>query len=240
MLEHQSRVKEPFNVKKLTYRHEIKHTIHYADSIVLTNRLKTVADFDHFGIDGTYMVNSLYFDNYQNKVLREKLDGVCIREKFRLRYYNQDLSLIRLEKKSKHISLCNKQSAIVTYPQCQRILQGDIDWMLESKEPLIIELYHKMKSQLLKPKTIISYVRQAFFYPAGNVRITLDRELKTGGYCTDFLSPNALKLSIQHPQTMILEVKYDEFLPELIQDIIQLQNRRHTAFSKYAAGRCFG
>lgn len=60
---------------------------------------------------GHYLIRSLYIDNLADKVFREKIDGVSRREKFRIRYYNGDSSLIHLEKKSKLNGLETKATA---------------------------------------------------------------------------------------------------------------------------------
>ncbi len=84
------------------FRHERKHYITPADHAALCQRLAPVMERDpHAGPDGTYTVHSLYFDDWRDTALREKIDGLPRREKFRIRYYNGDLSFIRLEKKSK-------------------------------------------------------------------------------------------------------------------------------------------
>lgn len=108
-------------------------------------------------MDGKYFIRSLYFDNPADKALREKLDGVNLREKFRLRYYNLDPSLIHLEKKSKQSGLGCKQSADLTPAEAQALVEGRLDWMMDSGRPLIQELYSKMRSQGLRPKTIVDY-----------------------------------------------------------------------------------
>ena len=84
----------------MKFRHELKQEITYADMLVLRQRLKTVMQKDSHATDGRYEIRSLYFDNLNDKALREKIDGVNVREKFRIRYYNGDTSLINLEKKS--------------------------------------------------------------------------------------------------------------------------------------------
>lgn len=104
---------------------------------------------------------------------------------------------------------------------------------------MLIELYSKMLSQGLKPKTIVDYIREPFIYGPGNVRITLDYEIKTGLRSLDFLNPNSITISVdQNP--IILEVKWDEFLPSIIKDAVQLEGRRTSAYSKYAASRMYG
>lgn len=220
----------------LKFRHEWKHEINAADLIILRQRLRAVMRTDPHAADGKYRIRSLYFDNNEDKALREKLDGVNIREKFRIRLYNNDPSVIHLEKKSKRGGLGSKQSVSITAKETQRIISGDIDWMHDDERELLRELYQKMRAQGLKPRTIVDYTREPFIFPAGNVRVTLDYDIRTGLCCTDVLSPDCPTVPVPG-NPAVLEVKWDEFLPDVIRDIVQLEGRRTGAFSKYAASR---
>lgn len=223
----------------MKYRHEWKHEISYGDMLVLRQRLSTVMKRDKHAIDGKYLIRSLYFDNASDKALREKVDGVNIREKFRIRYYNNDTSLIHLEKKSKVNGLCLKDSVALSFEQAQAIANGDYGWMIDSGVPLIQELYSKMISQGLRPKTIVDYLREPFVFAPGNVRVTLDYNIRTGMNCTDFLNSNCVTVPAGDAP-IILEVKWDEYLPDIIRDAVQLPNCRVGAFSKYAVCRIYG
>ena len=219
-------------------RHEIKHEINYSDMITIRQRLSAVAYHDPHTIDGKYFIRSLYFDNIADKALMEKVNGLSRREKFRIRYYNGDTSVIHLEKKSKIDHLGSKQSAPLTAGQAQSIVDGDTQWMLDSEHQLIRELYSKMKSQGIAPKTIVDYTREPFIYPAGNVRVTLDYNVRSGMKCTDFLNTDCVTVPVS--DSIILEVKWDGFLPDIIRDAVALADRREGAFSKYAACRIYG
>ena len=223
----------------MDYRHEWKHEISRADLLALRQRLRAVASPDPHAVDGQYKIRSLYFDNAADKALREKLDGVSRREKFRIRYYNGDTSVIRLEKKSKLGGLGNKQSAGLTAAQAQAIADGRLDWMPDSEEELIRELYVKMRCQGLRPRIIVDYIREPFVFGPGNVRVTLDYDIRAGLRCSDFLDPDCPTIPAGDAP-MILEVKWDHFLPDVIRDAVQLPGRRVTAFSKYAQCRIYG
>lgn len=223
----------------MKFRHELKHEISKLDYLVLKSRLLTVVTPDYNGDNGKYKIRSLYFDNIYDSALREKVDGVNCREKFRIRSYNDNTDFIRLEKKSKINGLCNKVSAEITAEEVSKIISGDLEFMQHSNKSLINELYLKMNTKCLLPKTIVDYTREAFLFAPGNVRITLDYDIKTGLTCTDFLDPNAITMSACD-DTIILEVKWDEFLPDIISSIIQLKGRKCSPFSKYAACRIYG
>ena len=220
------------------YRHEWKHELSFQDYLILRQRLRAVMEPDVHAVDGKYSIRSLYFDNLDDKALREKLDGVNRREKFRMRYYNGDPSLIHLEKKSKLNGLGTKYSAPLTVEEAQKIVDGDIDWMMDSPHPLIQELYCKMRYQGMRPKTIVDYTREPYIYRPGNVRVTFDYDIRTGLGCTDFLNPDCVTIPAGDAG-IILEVKWDDFLPEIIQDAVQTPGRRVCAFSKYAQCRIY-
>lgn len=223
----------------MKFRHEWKHEITVPDCLVLSSRLSATARRDAHGQNGRYQIRSLYFDDAHDTALREKIDGVNRREKFRIRYYNNDTSYICLEKKSKCSGLCGKRSVLLSAHEVQSLLSGSLDWMPDSGRPLVQELYWKMKTTGLRPKTIVDYTRDAYVYPAGNVRVTLDSGIRTGLDSTDFLNPSSVTIPAGDAP-IILEVKWDEFLPDVIRDAIQLPGRHASAFSKYAACRIYG
>lgn len=220
----------------MKYRHEIKHEITYGDMLILKSRLGAVLYSDENSKDGRYYIRSLYFDTPEDKALKEKIDGVNKRDKFRIRCYNGDLSFIKLEKKSKLNSLCLKGSEVISKDEVISLLSGDFSFLKNPQKPLFSELYFKMTTEALRPKTLVDYTREAFTYPAGNVRVTLDYDIKTGLSCTDFCDftcPTVPSL----PSPVILEVKYDEFLPDIVKSAVALKGCRSGAFSKYAACR---
>ena len=220
------------------YRHEWKHRLSTSDMIAIRQRMRAVARPDPHAKDGAYIIRSLYFDTPSDKALLEKINGVDMREKFRIRFYDLDTSVIHLEKKSKKSGLGTKYSASLTKEEAQKIVDGDIDWMIGSSQPLVNELYLKMRYQLLAPKTIVEYVREPFIYDAGNVRVTLDYNLRTGLCSTDFLSEDAVMIPAAD-SPILMEVKWDEFLPGIIRDAVQLPFCRSEAFSKYASCRLY-
>lgn len=224
----------------MIYRNELKHIIDPGDKAAICANLRAVARLDeHVGPDGRYRIRSLYFDNVYDTALMEKIDGVNEREKFRIRYYNGDPSVIHLEKKVKRNGLGCKVSADLTREEAQRIVNGDTDWMATSGRALVIELYSKMKAQGLRPKTIVDYTRTPFVYAPGNVRVTIDENIRTGLSCTDFLNPHCITIPAGEA-VILLEVKWDEYLPAVIQRAVQVKNRRAGAFSKYQACRIYG
>lgn len=223
-------------VIRLKFRNEYKHSVSEFDIIGLRQRLRAIARRDkHGGKDGRYLIKSLYFDNCYDKALGEKERGVDKREKFRIRYYNNDPSFIRLEKKSKINGYCLKQTSPITKEQVMSIIHGDIQWMKSSESELINELWAKMNYQLLRPKSIVAYEREAYVYKPGNVRVTIDSNVRGSNNINAFFSCDEPFIKLYNK--IILEVKWDEFLPQIIRDVVQLRNVKTNNFSKYAATR---
>ncbi|MCE5234947.1 MAG: polyphosphate polymerase domain-containing protein [Clostridiaceae bacterium] len=220
-------------------RHEIKLAINEEDRVILRQGLSAVMTRDaNAGAGGRYKVRSLYFDNFDDKALREKLEGVDGREKFRLRCYNDDPSLILLEKKSKTRGLCKKYQSRLTEEEVRRLLNGDTAFLLAG-DALQRELYAKLKTEQLRPRAIVDYMREPFVCTAGNVRVTIDSDIRTGLYSRSFF--DAALPTVQAGDTKhLLEVKFDAFLPDVILNVLQIGSRRAAAFSKYAASRMFG
>ena len=225
--------------KKL--RHELKYNISAHDDLVLSARLRKLFDHDgHAGSHGSYRVSSLYFDTPYDKALADKLAGVRKREKFRIRYYDSDMSFMRLEKKYKIGELCAKHSTGITKEQTDMILAGNADSLLSSGDELMQELYSKIKGQLLSIKTLVSYEREAFIYAPGNVRITIDRKLSAypvRGHTEADGVISGDRLIDMSAAIRVLEIKYDEFIPDIVRMAAALPSGRRVAYSKYAESR---
>ena len=207
----------------MKFRNEWKHEITYSDMLILTARLRAVCKPEEHGVDGKYHIRSLYFDDPFDTALKEKIDGVNM----------------RLEKKSKISGMCHKVWVPIHASEAERILCDDLSWMKDDQRELVRELYLKMKTKGLHPKTIVDYTREAYVFPAGNVRVTLDYDIRTGLQSVDFLNRGVPTVPV-NGSPIILEVKWDEYLPDIIRDAVQLPGRRSAAFSKYAACRIYG
>lgn len=215
-------------------RHEEKHQVNLREALVLSRRLEKLFPRDpHAGPEGSYQVVSLYYDDPYDTALRQKLDGVNRREKFRLRYYGEEPAFFKLEKKYKVKGLCGKGSCRLSREEGERLLRGDFAFLLEKEESLAREFYAKLRRGLA-PKTVVRYTREAFLYAPGNVRVTLDGDIRAGAP-ERFLIPQKLLPALGG--LAVVEVKYDAFLPEIVKLAVQVPNRQGTACSKYALCR---
>jgi len=193
----------------------------------------------HAKNNGKYLIRSVYFDNYDNKVLSQKKEGLLDRDKFRVRLYDYNMDYLNLEKKSKRDNLTFKQKCRLTPEEYEQIRFGDIEWMENDTRPLIKDLYVQMKLYQLKPMTVVDYEREVFIYEYGNVRVTFDGCIKTSFRNNDLLNPD-LAMVETTPNVVVLEVKFDEYLPDVIKQLLQVIDRRKSGYSKYQYSRMFG
>ena len=226
----------PTMTKKVLIRHEIKHLITKADDLVLRLRLRKALSCDRHGKDGCYMVTSLYFDDEYDRAYRAKAEGFSYKEKFRIRYYGDDLSFIKLEKKYKRGDLSAKDSVRLSKEEVEKIIKGDIDFLLKSKEELKKEFYVCLNNTSA-PVSVVRYMREAFVYPYGNVRITFDSDISKIFDARAFLDQDAYYMHLE--EKTILEIKYDRYLPDTIKALVNIDARR-SSYSKYAISRTGG
>jgi len=217
-------------------RNELKYQIPIKQKNTLAQRLYPILKLDpHSNYEG-YWVKSLYFDDISEKALNDNLDGSQNRSKFRIRYYNSDTNYICLEKKVKILNKGYKESVCLTKNQVNMILNKEYEWMLESQNNLLLELYTEIKNSGLSPKTIIYYQRLPFLFSAGNIRITFDFNIQSSNQVDYFLKSD--QSYVPHSQdTCLLEVKYDSFIPDFIKQLIQIPESNWTSHSKYVQGR---
>ncbi len=220
------------------YRHELKYFINTRDYAFLKGKLSQIMVSDPFaGPDNRYLVRSLYFDDIHNSALYDKLDGVEKRKKYRLRLYNHRDSLVKLEKKGKVGQYTLKETERVTRAFCDKILTGDIDFLKGCESRLQADLYIQMKTMLLRPVVVVDYEREAYIHPLGNVRVTFDLKLKTGLLSTELFNPRLPVVDALAPGTVIMEVKFDEFLPQSIQRLVSGIRGERDSISKYVLCR---
>lgn len=218
------------------YRYEKKFLITNIQMEILKNTLSAALYLDSNikNHDGSYFIRSLYFDDYKDTSYFQVLDGISKREKYRIRYYDLDPSYITLEKKSKENNLGKKDKDKLTKEMVMKFINNE---EIESNKPVVTELQSKMKTNLYKPVIIIDYERRAFTYPVNDVRITLDYNISCSYEISKFFEKNINSIPLLEKNTAILEVKYNDFLPDFIKQLINIKNLEITSFSKYSTGR---
>lgn len=224
--------------KELKFRHEMKYYINYRDYWVVRQSLKAVLLPDENGDENnTYHIRSLYFDDRDETALTDKLAGVEARCKYRIRIYNHSRSIIRLEKKIKQGQYIAKKSIPLTYREYQALLARQYAFLLRRKEPLAKELYLQFTCQQLAPRVVVDYQREAYVMDYERVRITFDKDLKSGKP-GDIFDPNLNVWPIGDQGMMVLEVKFNRYLPDYVRRILDnLSSTNRTAISKYVLCR---
>lgn len=216
------------------YRHELKYLISEAQISLLRCRLNGIMKSDpHVGPAGIYNIRSLYFDTYNNQCFYENENGTDPREKFRIRIYNHSSSHITLECKRKERGKTLKTSCPLTLDQTQQLMEGKILKDQHNLPPLLQKLQIQMQTQLLRPVVIVEYDRTPYVYKVGNVRITFDTNVTSCSDVSSFLSENLSKRPIMPRGQHLMEVKFDEFLPDFIYHSLNLEHFQQTAYSKY-------
>lgn len=228
------------------YRHELKYVCSEQQMLLIENRIRNICKPDvHAGAGGRYTVRSVYFDDYNNTCFYENENGIDPREKFRIRIYNGSTERINLECKQKRKGMTHKESCLLTKEQCDSILSGE--WQpnfhsCASDEPdtnLLRKFYLDYQSRMFRGKVIVQYERTPYVYSIGNVRITFDRYISASNSITDFFEDKLTLRPVMPLGQHILEVKYDELLPDYLYNAMQISNLIQTNFSKYYLCRKF-
>ena len=220
--------------KLLQYRHELKYQVTDGQIQLLRNRISHLLPLDsHVAQSGSYCIRSLYFDDYDNRCLKENENGTDPREKFRIRIYNGSAEKISLECKRKERGKTHKTSCPLTQEQTRQLMAGKILPDIGSQPPLLRKLTLQMMTRRLRPVVIVEYRRIPYVYKNGNVRITLDTNILSSSEVETFLDPRISGRPVLPVGQQLLEVKYDEYLPDFIYRSLMLPNLRQTAFSKY-------
>lgn len=221
----------------MEYRVENKYLVSDIDIAILSQRLKMVMQNDIHQNGDCYSIRSVYFDDMWDSCMDDNDAGVDCRKKYRIRTYGASDSPIKLEIKEKLNGLTRKHSCALTREEYDVIFEAPDRLGIGNRKELN-QLLLQIKCVNMQPKTIIEYERTAFVHPVGNVRITFDRNIMASKYCEDFFEENVVGMVPLLPTGWhVLEVKYDEFLPDIIAKQLEIGKLRQTAFSKYYLGR---
>jgi hypothetical protein len=184
-----------------------------------------------------YHIRSLYFDDLHDTALLEKNHGIIQRKKYRIRIYNKCDKKITLERKSRYGNLVSKESECLTKQGYQSILNGNYSFLKEYNKPLFHQFYIGLMVHRLRPIIIVDYIREAYTSGLGNTRITFDKELSAVVNTCDVFDPCAVSVPVLLPPKLIMEVKYDKFLPTHIPKMLHSTSIGQSAISKYAICR---
>ncbi|MBQ6701346.1 MAG: polyphosphate polymerase domain-containing protein [Clostridia bacterium] len=214
-------------------RNEIKYLLTYEDYVILSRRMAAILTLDKHTVspDG-YRITSLYLDDKNDTSYYEKLSGDTNRKKYRIRAYNYNSSVISLECKEKKQSKINKTSIRIDHNTFNKILVNDFRPLSDINNDLARTVFALNREKQLKPSVVVDYVREAYTHPLSNTRITFDKELACGINTNDFFDEDYKSGYIFPHNEVILEVKFDEYLPTMIRQMLSI-GYRPLAASKY-------
>ena len=218
------------------YRHELKYVISEGEHKLLSMRVKACLKQDyHASINGgEYLIRSLYFDDPFDTALWEKSCGTGSRDKFRIRIYNHSDETIKLERKHKEGQYIKKDSVSISRQDCDEIVRGNLESLKHNESPFAMQFYGIFKANHLQPKVLVDYTREPYVFPAEDVRITFDKNVRTAMRSTELFNPNVITYPVWDLRNcMILEVKFNESLPQYVQQLLTLGAAERTAASKY-------
>ena len=218
----------------LPARHELKYFINPAEVQALRARLRPVLSMDRHCVDGRpYAIRSLYFDDIDDSAWFDKQAGVMHRDKYRIRIYRYSDREIFLERKRKLGDLIQKSSVQITRRLCDQIISGNPAGLQKASHPLLQDMYVQMRTRLLRPRVIVDYAREAYLHPAEDVRITFDLKLRSGLYSSDLFNPGLPMICPHDRNVEILEVKFNNYLPDYIAALMSGIEAERSAVSKY-------
>lgn len=210
-------------------RKELKYLINENDFYVINHNLKDLLKKDENCKGDYYTISSIYFDTYNKTSYRQVKDGISDRWKYRIRYYNYNDSYIKLEKKHKVNGLTNKSSVIITRKDLTNIINNKMK-VKPNNPPLLNEFIIKIKTELLKPVICIEYDRIPYIYNIGNVRITLDFNIRYTNKFNNLFNKNK---RVHYLNDKLLEIKYDDMIPDFIRFRLELNHLEQISFSKF-------
>ncbi len=230
--------KEPYREPPLTYRHELKYYINFRDYMVLRQCLKGLMKPDpHSGRNGSYHIRSLYFDDMDESALLDKLSGTGRRGKYRVRIYGLSSKVIRFEKKIKEGQYIAKKSFSLTQEEYYDLIQGRANFLLAKREPLAKEVWLKIVNGRLSPRIVVDYEREAYVMDYESVRITFDKNLKSGRP-GDIFDSQLPVVPISQKGIIVLEIKFNKALPDYIRNVLgNMDGPQRSSISKYVLCR---
>ena len=215
-------------------RHEIKILLSYAEYMDLSRKLRLVTTPDANASNGNeYFIRSLYFDDIYNTAYKTKINGVDNRKKYRIRIYGGSKNVINFECKSKYKDRIKKTSFKITYEQYDSLMKGDVEFLKKIEHPLAMEIYLLIRTKGLRPSVIVDYDREAYLHPLSTTRLTFDKHLHAGISSFDIFDKDLVTIPVFPNDSVIFEIKYNEFIPRHIVDILASLRGTKMSLSKY-------
>ena len=219
-------------------RHEIKLLLPYAEYLRLSHIFRRILNYDEFaGADGEYFIRSMYLDDVYETAYTTKISGVDNRKKYRIRCYNYNDDVIKFECKNKYKDRINKVSFKIDHNEYFKYMNDDYDFLSLKTHPLAKEIYGLALSTTLKPSVIVDYNREAYVHPLSNTRLTFDKHLRAAFGTYDIFDQSLETIPVFENNSVIFEIKYDNYIPSFIMDIIASARGTKMSLSKFCMCR---
>lgn len=215
-------------------RHEFKYYINTFVYYELRERFRQILQADaNMKDEEGYLISSIYFDDFNHSAVEDKINGTPYREKYRIRLYNHDDTLIRIECKVKFNEFISKQWACISREEYDRIINGDYEFLISRPEEVCRRLYLEYRTKMMRPVTVVEYMREAYVHPLGNVRVTFDKNLSASIGASDIFDAGYETMQVPMDNMMIMEVKYDDYIPDYIKKTFPTDHMIKSSISKY-------
>lgn len=221
------------------YRHELKYYLNRGDYELLSNRLRLTLEQDRYAKlrEGEYFIRSLYFDDIDDGAFREKLAGENDRDKYRLRIYNMQDDVVKLERKHKENGYILKESLDLSRGEAESLIAGDYRVLLNREENFARRMYRIFATSRYQPRVLVDYMREAYTFSVEDVRVTFDKNVRTGFRSVDLFNPGVITYPAVLGYDMVLEVKFNRYLPTYVRSLLQVDAHARSAISKYCLCR---
>ena len=223
-------------MEQIHYRHEYKYPLTRGQMLIEDAKVSALMDKDvHAAGEGFYNIRSLYFDDYENSCYMDNENGVDNREKYRIRIYDHSPERISLEVKQKIRGKTSIKSCLLTQDQCRQLMEGRIPGEISPEQQTLHRLAYLMAVRLMHPAVIVDYDRVPYVYRPGdaNVRVTFDSNIKSVKDVQSFLDAEIRGRGVLPAGYALMEVKFDDFLPDEVYGLLQLDGLTASTFSKY-------
>jgi len=220
------------------YRHELKYFISFTSHTILSELFRGTMSPDPNGDENNeYWIRSLYFDSIENDDFYDKEIGVKTRKKIRMRIYDVNQQWVKLEIKNKDEQYMLKETASLNRDEARALIAGDREFLLNQDNRTLNKVYYFMTRDIYRPVVIVDYEREAYVGSVQDIRITFDKNIRASMVDFDMFNPHLNMEPVFEYPTMVVEVKFNRFMPGWLKDILSAFQSERYAISKYCLGR---
>ena len=234
------------NLKLHFQRFEFKYILTPDLEAQIKKRIMPYIKQDPFAVDtknSSYEVISLYYDSPGFYYYRQKMDGIKMRKKVRLRTYRnngQFFPYAFFEIKRKHNVVILKDRFLMPKEDYEKLVENDDFHSTkairdQNRKDIIEEFEWEQHLRSIVPKILITYDREPYLGKYNeNFRVTFDKNIKAMENDNLFYSGNDM-IDVSGNLT-VMELKFTGTMPYYISELIQEYNLERGTYSKYCHG----